>query len=329
MERRGHHVLQATPQTRLSQRRGLEKLQVLRAMLEGVADAVLQVVFRQVNVTSEVREGHLRLNHPKFRKVARRVRIFSPERRPEGVDVAQRAAVGLHVELAADGQRRPPAEEVLGVVNVARSVARNVLHRPVLRQKRRHSELLSRALAVRRGDERRVHVQEPVIVEELVSRVRHGMSNASQRGVDARPRTQVCLLPEELEAVTLLRHRVDIRAEHGAQDRDGKGLELHPLPFLRTGDHLPADGQRCSGPPACLEGVEARRLPFRAHHLDARGARPIVELDEAQLVLRSHPKRPSPALDRGLHPDGRVAHRKKLFHSCPISLESPRRYCHC
>ena len=77
-------------------------------------------VLGQVRVVVEVGEGHLGLDHPELGQVPARVRVLGAEGRAEGVDVAQRAGVGLALELAADGQAGAAAEEVLRVVDAGR-----------------------------------------------------------------------------------------------------------------------------------------------------------------------------------------------------------------
>ena len=59
-----------------------------------------------VGVVVEVGEGDLRLDHPELGQVARRVGVLGAEGRAEGVDLAQRQAVRLDVELAGDGEER-------------------------------------------------------------------------------------------------------------------------------------------------------------------------------------------------------------------------------
>ena len=55
---------------------------------------------RAAHITLEVAERHLGFNHPKLTGVATGVRILSPERRPERIDITQGAREGLALELA-------------------------------------------------------------------------------------------------------------------------------------------------------------------------------------------------------------------------------------
>ena len=69
------------------------------------------------------------------------VGVLGPERRPEGVDLAERQAVGLDVELPRHGEERLAAEEILREVDLALRRARQVGE-----IERRHPEQRARAL---------------------------------------------------------------------------------------------------------------------------------------------------------------------------------------
>ena len=95
----------------------LEELHVLGAAFQHVAADALEERLGQVHVVGQLEERHLRLDHPELGQVARRVGVLRPERRAEGVDLAQSAGEDLGLQLAADGQVGRPAEEVLLVVD--------------------------------------------------------------------------------------------------------------------------------------------------------------------------------------------------------------------
>ena len=99
----------------------VEELHVLRAAFQHVADDALEERLGQVHVVVELEEGHLRLDHPELGQVARRVGVLGAERRPEGVAPCPATGEDLRLELAADGQRSPLAEEVVRVVDLRRS----------------------------------------------------------------------------------------------------------------------------------------------------------------------------------------------------------------
>src|SRR5262249_44428586 len=99
--------------------------------------------------------------------------VFSPKRRPERIDLGQRQAIALDVELARDGQIRLATEEILGEVDAAAGSARQV--REI---ERAYLEKLTRALAIARGDDRRVDPHEAVLVKVAVHRLCDRMSQA-------------------------------------------------------------------------------------------------------------------------------------------------------
>ena len=68
---------------------------------------------REIGVGGQIGERDLGLDHPELGQVAAGVAVLGAERRAEGVDLRQRQAVGLDVQLAADGEERFLAEEVL------------------------------------------------------------------------------------------------------------------------------------------------------------------------------------------------------------------------
>ena len=91
-----------------------EELQVVAALVQQRREDVLQERLGQIGVGGQIGERDLRLDHPELGQVAAGVAVLGAEGRAEGVDLRQRQAVGLDVELAADGQERLLAEEVLG-----------------------------------------------------------------------------------------------------------------------------------------------------------------------------------------------------------------------
>ena len=66
----------------------------------------LRRVLGEVGVVGEVGERDLRLDHPELGEVPAGVRVLGAERRPERVDLRQREAVRLDVELARHGEER-------------------------------------------------------------------------------------------------------------------------------------------------------------------------------------------------------------------------------
>ena len=89
-----------------------KELDVVAAVVEGIADTVFYKFLSQIHIVSDVIERHLRLYHPEFRQVARSVRVFGAESRAESVDGSESGSSELAFKLTADSQRCRLAEEV-------------------------------------------------------------------------------------------------------------------------------------------------------------------------------------------------------------------------
>jgi len=93
--------------------------EIVVTFLEQRLESELQEPFRQRRIVGEVGERDLRLDHPELGEVAAGVRVLGPERRPEGVDLGKREAVGLDVELPRHRQERLAAKEILREIDLA------------------------------------------------------------------------------------------------------------------------------------------------------------------------------------------------------------------
>ncbi len=153
----------------------------------------------------ELEEGHLGLDHPELGQVPRGVRVLGAERRAERVDLAQRAGEDLAFELAADGEIGRAVEEVLGVVDVAPAGCRLG---QLGRVERGDAEHLAGAFAVAGGDDRRVDVEEALLLEEVVDRAADAVAHPRDGAERVGPRPQVGDRAQELERVPLLLQRV-------------------------------------------------------------------------------------------------------------------------
>src|ERR1700738_5169581 len=89
------------------------------------------------------------------------VRVLRAERRPERVDLGEREAVRLHVELARDRQERFAAEEILREIHLARRGAREVGE-----IQGRYPEQRARSFGIGSGDDGCVDPEDAVLVEE-------------------------------------------------------------------------------------------------------------------------------------------------------------------
>ena len=96
-----------------------ERHVVLRFPSSSAAKMNFRKPLGQRGVVREIGERDFRLDHPELGEVAAGVRVLGAERRAERVDLGEREAIGLDVELAGHGQERFAAEEVLGEVDLA------------------------------------------------------------------------------------------------------------------------------------------------------------------------------------------------------------------
>ena len=220
--------------------------------------------------------------------MARRVGVLGAEGGAKRVDVAEGHGEVLGVELAGDRKARMLAEEVLAPVHVAGSEGATALlgglgahERRVLGVERGDAEHLAGALAVARGDEWRVDVDEVALLEEAVDGGGGHGADAEHGAEQVRARAQVLLRAQELDRGTLLLQRVVGSA--GALDRDGLGRELEGL--LGVGRELERAGAH--------ERVIAREVrdlvivgERLAVHDDLKvlEAAAVVERDEAKVL---------------------------------------------
>ncbi len=178
-------------------------------------------------------EGDLGLDHPELGRVPRGVRILRPEGGAEGVDVRKGAGEGLALKLAAHGEVGGLSEKLVGT-------APDFL--PVHRHDAEH---LARALAVRGGDDGRVHVDEAALLEETVDRVGHAAADAEDRSEEVRPRAEVGDGAHELHRVTFLLERI-ILGRRSDED-DAAGLQFPALALTLRLDDGPLDLERGPG----------------------------------------------------------------------------------
>ena len=104
----------------------VEEGEIVRPFLQQRLEGEFQQPLRQRRIVRKVGEGDFRLDHPEFGKMPAGVGVLGAERRPERVDLGEREAVGLDVELARHRQERLAAEEILGEIDPALRRARQV-----------------------------------------------------------------------------------------------------------------------------------------------------------------------------------------------------------
>ena len=99
--------------------KGVEKLHLLRAVLQHMADDVFRHIFGQGHVVFQVGKGDLRFDHPKLRRMAAGVGVFRAERGAKGIGLAKGQGKRLRFQLARHRQVRGGAEEILAVVHLS------------------------------------------------------------------------------------------------------------------------------------------------------------------------------------------------------------------
>ena len=267
----------------------VEELDVVEAVIQSPLDAVLDELLGKLHVIIDVVEGNFRLDHPEFRQVARRVGVLRAEGRAKRVDGAESRGSQFALQLAGDGEACLLAEEVVVVDDGTRLVLLDVGE-----IQRGNLEHLSGALAVRRGNQRRVKVVEAAVVKELVDGVRHVMPDAEDGAKGVGARAKVGDLAEELHRVAFLLERVGVRVSRTV-DFDFGGLDLYRLALALRLDERPVHAEAGAGGDR-LEVVVAQLLNID-DDLDIVDCRAIVEGDEAHLLAATAGTHPALDID--------------------------------
>ena len=90
-----------------------KEIQIVHAIFERIFDQAFQEIFSQIHVVLKFIEGHFRLNHPEFGKVARGIGVFGPECWSESINVAQSSCPQFAFQLSRNGQVGSFSEEIL------------------------------------------------------------------------------------------------------------------------------------------------------------------------------------------------------------------------
>ena len=270
----------------------VEEIDVLRAALQNVADDVLDHGLHQVHVVVEVGKGDLRLHHPELAGMARRERALGAERRAESVHLAERHRHALRLQLAGNRQRGLLGEEILAVIDGAVFCARRVLH-----VQRRDLEHFARALAVAAGDDRRVHIDKAVLVEELVDRIGCRGTHAERRVEQVRARAQMRDRAQILDGVALFLQWVFRRGS--ALHNDFRRLQLKRLLRFGREDERAGHTQRSAD---VLRGDLLVILDIfsRENDLDAFEAAAVIKIDKSECFRVADRSRPAANRDRSV-----------------------------
>ena len=218
-----------------------EELDIVAAVVEGVADAIFEEVLGEVHVLVDIDEGYFGLYHPELGQVAGGVGVFGTECGAEGVDGSEGCGSELAFELSADGEGCGFAEEVGGVVYFAL-----LGERKAGEGKRGDLEHGSGAFAVAGGDEGGVEVVESSLLEVAVDGEGEGGAHAEHGREGVGAWAQVGYLAEELEGVSFFLEGIGVGVG-GAVDLERGGLDLDRLSFALALDEDAAYGGSGSG----------------------------------------------------------------------------------
>jgi len=84
----------------------IEKFHIFAAVIKGKVTEIPEKLLGEGRIRQKVGKGHLQLYHPEFGHMPGGIGIFSPEHRPEGIDVGKCL-----------GKRRPDSEDCPFVPN--------------------------------------------------------------------------------------------------------------------------------------------------------------------------------------------------------------------
>jgi hypothetical protein len=244
----------------------VEEGEILVALLQQRLEDVLQQRFRQRRVIGQIREGDLRLDHPELGEVAAGVGVLGAKSRAERIDLGERQAVGLDIELARHGQEGFAAEKVLGEVDLAVRRARQIGE-----VEGRDAKQGPCPLGVGRGDDGRVDPEKSVVVEKAMDRLGERVAHPCRGADHIGARAQMGDLAQEFHAVRLGLDRIAVRIVDPADDLNGGRLHLERLSLGgRRHDHAGRCDGAAGGELLNLVGVVGQRIG--RHHLDGMEA---------------------------------------------------------
>lgn len=202
---------------------GVEEFEVSGTVVEGVLDGFAKEFFGEVHVAFERAESHFWFDHPEFGEVTAGGAVFRAEGGAKGVDVCKAEGEGFGFELAADGEERGAAEEVVFRVSLfdfvsffAKFDAGGDL------------EHCTGAFGIAGGDDRGVDVVESAFIEKLVDGLGELVSNSEDGSEGVSSHSEVGDFAEELHGCAFLLEGVGERVG-GSEDFEGGGSEFDGL----------------------------------------------------------------------------------------------------
>ena len=236
--------------------------------------------------------------------------LLGAEGGAEGVHLAEGHGHGFGFQLAGNGQVDRLLEEVLGVIHGAVLILGHVLE-----VEGGHAEHLACTLAVGRGQQRGVRVDETVLLEKLVDGVSCGAAHAECRVEGVGAGAQGGHGAQILHAHLLFLQGILVGGAV-AQNFHAVGIQLKGLLCLRGEHQLALDAQA-----AVQTGVDdlivVGQLAGFQHHLQGLEAAAVRQGDEADVLGVSDVLCPAADGDLGAVGGGVLEQRNDLgaFHS--------------
>ena len=283
-ERVLQHTLQASDQLLI--KHIIQELHVVHAILQRPTYAIFDELLGQLHIIRNIVERDLRLNHPELRQMTRRIGILGTERRTERIDLSQGRRRQLALQLSGNRQAGLLPEEIIVIQNRTLLILLQIIQ-----VQRRHLEHLSGTLAIGSRNDWCMEIEETPIVEELMYRVRHVMTDTEHGAKGIRTGTQMSDLAQELHRMPFLLQRIHRGIGRTIHLNLG-GLNLHALPFsLRTRQdsvyaHARARGNR-------LQELIAKLIHVY-DNLYVMNGRSIVQRDKTYLLAATTRTHPSP-----------------------------------
>ena len=269
----------------------VEESQLIGAVIQQEADDIAGHGLGGFQIGVQVGKGHLWLNHPELGRVAGVIALLGAEGGAEGVDIAQRHGHSLGLQLAGNRQVDRALEEVLRVVNAALVIAGHIVE-----VQRCDLEHLAGTLAVRAGENRRMHVGEAALMEELVQGKGRLTAHAERRVEGVGARAQMGHRAQIVHAHLLLLQRVVAAA--GAQHGDGIGVDFKRL--LSIGGQHQRAGDLKAGIQAALGnlGIVGELVSLK-NNLNRLIAAAVRQRDKADIFRIAHSFGPAADGDLG------------------------------
>ncbi len=255
----------------------VEERHLVRAVVQHIADDVLGHGLGGIHVAVQVAERHLGLDHPELGRVAGGEALLGTERGAKGVHLAERHGHGLGLQLAGNGQVDRLLKEVLGVIHGAVLVLGHVVE-----VQRGDTEHLTGALAVGGGQQRRVGIDEAVLLEELVDGVSSHTADTERRVKGVGTGAQGGHGAQVLHAHLLFLQGVLI-GRAVAQDLHAVGVQLKGLLGLR-GEHDAAHNAQAAVQAGVDHLLIVCQLAGFQHHLQGLEAAAVRQGDEADVL---------------------------------------------